>query len=192
MGRVWALTGALVLVGLIIYIFNGFLGGADVIKIASLCYTVGAAAAYFPAPGALARGMYLLGGTLVGLLGFLLGAGVYPDNNLGLFLGAAVPGVIGALVAMWSKSEYAYLTVLLGAAAYGGSYVTSFDLDPQGVSHDAPIVLGWVLVPVALGYLAATLIKGFLPPADADDEAETDSDEGDSSDDTAETREVNV
>lgn len=192
MGRVWALTGALVLAGLIVFIFNGFLGGADAIKAASLSYVAGAAAAYYPSPSPLARAFYLVGGALVGMLGFFLGAMIYPDNSLGLYLGAAVPAVIGALVAMWSKSEYAYLTLMLGSVAYGANYVTSFDLDPQGVSYQAPIVLGWILFPVGLGYLLATVLKGLMPPEDGSATRGDDAADGDGAADAQETREVNA
>lgn len=159
MGRVWALAGALALSGFVVFLFNGFLGGGGVIKATALASTVGLTVAYLPTASFLSRAFYAFGGVLLGALGFLIGSLFYPDNEVGLWLGGLVPALIGGLIAMWSKSQYVYLVVMLSSAAMGGAYVELFDGDPQAINYQLPISIGWVIVPLSLGYLFGVLVQ---------------------------------
>ena len=98
MGRVWILTGALMAVSVILFIFSGFMGKEGMLTI-GLCIGAGAAAAYIQGEPGIGRAMYLFGGVFIGALGFGLGAMTFPDTNVGLFLGAFVPQIITGFAA---------------------------------------------------------------------------------------------
>lgn len=166
MRRVWALAGGLIVVCLIIYLGVGFFGDES-LKFVSVLIGAGAAAAYLPGGVALSRAIYLLVGVLVGALGFLAGAMAFPDNNTGVFLGAVVPIVVSALIAMWSRKPEVFLTLMLGAGSLAAYYTEAFFLDPQGINYALPIAIGGVIAPLGLGYLFAATIRIFLPAQSA-------------------------
>ena len=166
MGRIWALAGALVL-GLLIILLLGPLGGLELQLTSALCVGAGAAAAYLGSPShMLARGLWLLVGVLLGALGFALAAMIYPDTNIGLFLGGAVPITLTALATMWTKRQVDFLCGVLASGALAGVYATRFDFDPQSLNYSLPIAMGQTLLPLGLGFLAAVLIQSFLPTDD--------------------------
>ena len=166
MGRIWALAGALVL-GLLIILILGPLGGLELQLTSALCVGTGAAAAYLGSPShMLARGLWLLVGVLLGALGFALAAMIYPDTNIGLFLGGAVPITLTALATMWTKRQVDFLCGVLASGALAGVYATRFDFDPQSLNYSLPIAMGQTLLPLGLGFLAAVLIQTFLPTDD--------------------------
>lgn len=166
MGRIWALAGAMVL-GLLIILLLGPLGGLELQLTSALCVGAGAAAAYLGSPShMLARGLWLLVGVLLGALGFALAAMIYPDTNIGLFLGGAVPITLTALATMWTKRQVDFLCGVLASGALAGVYATRFDFDPQSLNYSLPIAMGQTLLPLGLGFLAAVLIQTFLPTDD--------------------------
>ncbi len=162
MGRVWILTGALVVVSIILYIFNSFVGIQGMLTI-GLCIGAGASAAYVQGQPSLGRAMFLFGGVFVGALGFVLGALTFPDTATGLFLGAAVPQVIIGLITMWSKRLEYTIVMAIGAGALAGVYANDFDLDPQSLNISLPIALGQTILPMGLGFLAAVIVRSFIP-----------------------------
>ncbi len=166
MGRIWALAGAMVL-GLLIILLLGPLGGLELQLTSALCVGAGAAAAYLGSPShMLARGLWLLVGVLLGALGFALAAMIYPDTNIGLFLGGAVPITLTALATMWTKRQVDFLCGVLASGALAGVYATRFDFDPQSLNYSLPIAMGQTLLPLGLGFLVAVLIQSFLPTDD--------------------------
>ena len=166
MGRIWALAGGLIL-GLLIILLLGPLGGLELQLTSALCVGAGAAAAYLGSPShMLARGLWLLVGVLLGALGFALAAMIYPDTNIGLFLGGAVPITLTALATMWTKRQVDFLCGVLASGALAGVYATRFDFDPQSLNYSLPIAMGQTLLPLGLGFLAAVLIQSFLPTDD--------------------------
>ena len=166
MGRIWALAGGLIL-GLLIILLLGPLGGLELQLTSALCVGAGAAAAYLGSPShMLARGLWLLVGVLLGALGFALAAMIYPDTNIGLFLGGAVPITLTALATMWTKRQVDFLCGVLASGALAGVYATRFDFDPQSLNYSLPIAMGQTLLPLGLGFLAAVLIQTFLPTDD--------------------------
>lgn len=172
MGRIWALAGGLIL-GLLIILLLGPLGGPELQLTSALCVGAGAAAAYLGSPShMLARGLWLLVGVLLGALGFALAAMIYPDTNIGLFLGGAVPITLTALATMWTKRQVDFLCGVLASGALAGVYATRFDFDPQSLNYSLPIAMGQTLLPLGLGFLAAVLIQTFLP-TDEEKTAET-------------------
>lgn len=169
MGRVWILTGALLVVSVIMFIFSDFLGTQGMLTI-GLCIGAGAAAAYIQGPPGIGRAMYLFGGVFIGALGFLLGAMTFPDTNVGLFLGAFVPQLITGFVAMWSKRTEMFIAATIGAGALAGVYASDFDIDPQSVNVSLPIAIGVTIFPMGFGFLAAVLVRIFTgddPPREA-------------------------
>lgn len=160
--RVWALAAALVGAALVGLILVGFVGTTALLYAAPVG-GAGAAAAYLPNGVSLNRAIWLFVGVLGGAAGFGIGALFFPDNNWGLFLGAAVPAIILAIITMWTRDELNFLTSVIGAGALAGFYATTFNLDPQGLTYDLPIVMGQVTFVLGLGYLAGALVKTFLP-----------------------------
>ena len=168
MGRIWALAGGLLL-SLLILLILGPLGGAELQLTSALCVGAGAAAAYLGSPSHMhARGLWLLAGVLLGALGFALAAMIYPDTQIGLFLGGAVPITVIALATTWTRRQVDFLCGVLASGALAGVYATRFDADPQSLNYSLPIAMGQTLLPLGLGFLAAVLIQTFLP---TDDEA---------------------
>ncbi len=169
MRRVWILTGAMLAVSVILFIFQGFMGKEGMLTI-GLCIGAGAAAAYIQGEPGIGRAMYLFGGVFIGALGFLLGAMTFPDTNVGLFLGAFVPQLITGFAAMWSKRTEMFIAATIGAGALAGVYANDFDLDPQSINVSLPIALGATIFPMGLGFLAAVLVRTFIgddPPREA-------------------------
>ena len=169
MGRVWILTGALMAVSVILFIFSGFMGKEGMLTI-GLCIGAGAAAAYIQGEPGIGRAMYLFGGVFIGALGFGLGAMTFPDTNVGLFLGAFVPQIITGFAAMWSKRTEMFIAATIGGGALAGVYANDFDLDPQSINVSLPIALGTTIFPMGLGFLAAVLVRTFIgddPPREA-------------------------
>ncbi len=162
MGRVWILAGAMLTVSVILYIFNGFVGIQGMLTI-GLAAGAGAAAAYIQGKPSLARAMYLFGGVFIGALGFVLGALTFPDTATGLFLGMFIPTVITGLVTMWSRRQEMFIAATIGAGAMAGTYANDFDLDPQSLNVSMPIALGQTIFPMGLGFLAACLVRAFVP-----------------------------
>lgn len=178
MGRVWILTGALMVVAVILWIFQDFMGSDGMLTI-GLCIGAGAAAAYITGQPTLGRAMFLLGGVFIGALGFLLGATTFPDTNTGLFLGAFVPFLISGLITMWSKRQEMFIAATIGAGALAGVYANDFDLDPQSINTSLPIALGTTILPLGLGYLAALIVRTFVPEDPPRDAADTEPEDGD-------------
>jgi len=162
MGRVWMLTGALMVCSVLMWILNSFIGIQGMLTI-GLCIGAGAAAAYIQGNPTLVRAIFLVVGVLIGALGFLLGAAAFPDTATGLFLGALVPQVLIGVTAMWTKRIDAVIAALIGAGALAGVYANDFDLDPQSINISLPIALGQTLLPLGLGYLAGILVRSFVP-----------------------------
>jgi hypothetical protein len=172
MGRIWALAGALVVVYLFFLLIGDFLGAGGMLTM-GLCAGAGAAAAYLSGTPGLARAIWLFLGVLIGALGFLLGAGVFPDTNFGLFLGAVVPTLIAALATMWQKRVDLFLAAIIGSGAISGVYANVFNADPQSVNVSLVVALGQTILPLGFGYLAGILVRTFVGGA-AEDEAATD------------------
>jgi hypothetical protein len=167
MGRIWALAGTLI-AALTILLVLGPLGGPQLLLTAALCVGAGAAAAYLAGPDhSLARGLWLLVGVLFGALGFVLGASMFPDTEIGLYLGGVVPITLTALATMWTRRQSDFLCGVLASGALSGVYATRFNIDPQSLNYSLPIAMGQTLLCLALGYFAAVLLRAFVPADDA-------------------------
>lgn len=160
--RVWASAVGFLLTLLFIYLLVGFFGETS-LKFAAVLVGAGFATAYLPGGIALSRAIYLFVGVLIGSLGFLAGAMLFPDTDRGIFFGGCVPVIVSTIVAMWSRKQEVFVTLMIGAGAVTAVYTTSFFTDPQGINYQLPLAIGGTIAPLGIGYLVAALIKTFLP-----------------------------
>ena len=161
MGRVWALALGLIL-ALLVVLLSGPLGGPRTLLTASLCVGGGAAASYLGGANHMfARGIWLFVGVLFGAIGYVLGACIFPDTNIGLFFGGVVPITLTALATMWTKRQTDFLAGILGAGALTGVYAFQFNLDPQSLNYSLPVAMGQTLFPLSLGFLAGMAVQWF-------------------------------
>lgn len=162
MSRIWVGWAGVVGVILMIWIGLGFFGtqalqyGLPVIAL-----TIGAL--LLPNGELWWKGLCLLGGVIIAMIGFLLGAGVFPDNSLGYTLGGVVPVTIVALATMWTKKLSYFLAGVFGVAAFQAVYTAFFFSDPQSINFSMPLAFGITLAPMALTFLVFTLLSIFVP-----------------------------
>jgi hypothetical protein len=170
MGRVWALALGLILALLVVFL-SGSLGGARTLLTASVCVGGGAAASYLGGTNhLLARGIWLFVGVLFGAIGYVLGAGIFPDTTVGLFLGGVVPITLTALATMWTRRQTDFLAGILGAGALTGVYAYQFNVDPQSLNYSLPVAMGQTIFPLALGFVAGMAVQ-WLTTSDMDAQA---------------------
>jgi hypothetical protein len=170
MGRVWALALGLIL-ALFVVLISGPLGGPRTLLTAAVCVGAGAAASFLGTTNHMfARGIWLFVGVLFGAIGYVLGASIFPDTNIGLFFGGVVPITLTALGTMWGRRQTDFLSGILGAGALTGVYAFQFNLDPQSLNYSLPVAMGQTLFPLSLGFLAAMGVQ-WLTKSDAEAEA---------------------
>jgi hypothetical protein len=157
MSRIWALAGAVVAAMTAVALLAGFVGPGTLLT-TSVGVGAGTAAAYLRGDAYLSRGLWLLAGVLVGAVGFLLGAGAFPDTNVGLWLGAVVPTLIIAALTFATRRQSNFLAALLGSGALAGVYANVFNADPQSINVSLPIAVGQTVLPLGFGYLAGMAI----------------------------------
>lgn len=167
MKRVWILAGALFVVAILELILVGFVGSAT-IKTSLPVIAFAAGAVLLPGGSVWWKGLFLFVGSLAGMVGFLLGAGLLPDNNVGYFLGVVIPVLIMAIIAMWTKSVTYLMCGVFGAAAFSSVYTTYFFSDPQSINFSMPVAFGIMLVPMALSFLVVMLVMELVPGMSAD------------------------
>lgn len=182
--RIWVLAVALAAGCTIIMVGVNFFG-ADTLKFSAVAIGAAAAAVYLPGGVALSRVVYLFVGTLLGSLGFVIGAVALSDNNLGVYFGGVIPIFLAAIVGMWSRKPEVLLTLVLGIGAFSGAYTTTFFTDPQSLNYSLPITLGGTIVNVGIGYFLAAAVKVFYPVAEQDGESATATDGQNGDGDTA-------
>lgn len=191
MGRVWALALGLIL-ALLVVLLSGPLGGPRTLLTASVCVGGGAAASYLGGTQHMfARGLWLFVGVMFGAIGYVLGASLFPDTNIGLFLGGVVPITLTALATMWTRRQTDFLAGILGAGALTGVYAFQFNLDPQSLNYSLPVAMGQTLFPLSLGFLAGMAVQ-WLTKSDAQAQATTDGKAEDRAADVAEGAAVEV
>lgn len=161
MGRVWSVIGAFIAVATACLIMESFLGMGTLLTM-GVPIGAGLVAAYLPGDRFLGRAGWLIAGTLFAAVGFTLGAMMFPDTKVGLWLGAIVPVLLLGLAVMWTKSQSHALAGILGTGSLAGVYAHVFDADPQGLNVSLPLALGQTLLPLGLGYLAGMLLVAFV------------------------------
>lgn len=161
MARIWALAGAVVLALTLLLFLGGFVGPQTLLTM-SVGVGAGVAAAFLRGDAFVSRGVWLFVGVLVGAVGFLLGAGAFPDTNVGLWLGGVVPVLIIGLLTMWTRRQSNFVAALLGSGALTGVYANVFNLDPQSINVSLPIAMGQTVLPLGFGYLAGMVVLLFV------------------------------
>lgn len=162
MGRIWVGWAGVVGVLLMLWMGLGFFGtpalqyGLPVIAL-----TIGAL--LLPNGELWWKGLCLLGGAIIAMIGFLLGAGVFPDNAFGYTLGGIVPVTLVALATMWTKKLSYFLAGVFGVAAFQAVYTAFFFSDPQSINFSMPLAFGITLAPMALTFLVFTALSIFVP-----------------------------
>jgi hypothetical protein len=152
------------LVGLVLAVFAaliiglGQLFGLDLQHVALLGAALGGVLGLVPHQPPLGK----LGGFLVGFvvawIGFALRAAVLPDSASGRAVAAfIVVAIIGVACAV-SLGRLPLWSALLGAAAIVGAYEETYTNAPSQFLRESPAAGTTVLLAVALGYLAASLI----------------------------------
>ena len=162
MKRVWIVAGALLVVALVQLLLVGFVG-SDTLRAAFPVMVLSAAAVLIRGGAVWVKAIWIFVGSLVGMLGFVLGAGMFPDNNFGYFLGAAVPLLIVGVLVMWTKRVQYLVAVVCGVAAFQSVYTTFFFSDPQSINFSMPVAYGIMMVPMALTFLVFSVITELLP-----------------------------
>ena len=162
MKRVWVVSGALLVVALVLLLMVGFVG-SDTLRVAFPVMVLSAAAVLIRGGVVWAKAIWIFVGSLVAMLGFLLGAGKLPDNNFGYFLGAAIPLIIVSVLAMWTKRAQYVVAAVCWVAAFQSVYTTFFFSDPQSINFSMPVAYGIMMVPMALTFLVFALITELLP-----------------------------
>ena len=162
MKKVWIVSGALLGVALLLLLMVGLVG-SDTLRVALPVMVLTAAAVLIPGGAVWGKAVWLLVGTVVAMLGFVLGAGALPDNDVGYFLGAAIPLLIVSVAVMWTKRVQYLMAAVCGVAAFQAVYSTFFFSDPQSINFSMPIAFGLMLVPMALTFLVMSLLTTLLP-----------------------------
>lgn len=162
MSRVWIGWAGVVGVVLLLWIGLGFFG-TSALQYGLPVIALTAGALLLPSGELWWKGLCLLGGVLVAMIGFLLGAGLLPDTPVGYTLGAVVPVTIVALATMWTKKVSYFLAGVFGVAAFQAVYTAPFLSDPQSINVSMPQAFGITLAPMALTYLVFTVLAVFVP-----------------------------
>lgn len=161
MGRVWAVAGAFIGVLIVQLLLVGFVGSLT-LKSALPVMALTVAVVFIPG-NVVGKAVWLFVGSLIGMIGFLLGAGEFPDTNIGYFLGAFVPVVLVTIATMWQKKIVYWVAGVAGIAAFDAVYTTYFFSDPQSINFSMPIAYGIMIVPMALTFLAMVLLTELVP-----------------------------
>lgn len=152
MKRILLLTLTILLILVLLYVGAGVFG-EETIKASVPVVALTAAAVFLPGGTLHWRGLWLLVGILLGIVGFVISIGLFPDTVIGYLLGAATPVLIAGLLTMWTKTPAYFLAGLFGIAATQGVYSVSFYTDPGGVAFNLPIALRIALAPMVLTYV---------------------------------------
>lgn len=97
-------------------------------------------------------------GFVVAWIGFALRAALLPDSAGGRAVAAFVVVAVVAVVCAVSADRLPLWSALLGAAAIVGAYEEMYTNAPSQFLQDSPTAGTTVLLAVALGYLAASLL----------------------------------
>lgn len=141
--------------------------GLDLAHVALLGAALGGVLGLVPHTAPLGK----LGGFAVGFVlawaGFALRAAVLPDTASGRGVAAfVVVALIGVACAV-SGGRLPLWSALLGAAAIVGAYEETYTNAPSRFLTESPTAGTTVLLAVAIGYLAASLVAGRAPSGTA-------------------------
>jgi hypothetical protein len=161
--RTTLLSGAVLTVGSILLILLSSSLGLDVETVALMGAGSGAALALIPHRSPMLR----LGGFLAGFafswLGYLVRAGFLPDSASGHAVAVGLVVALCSAVAVATRDRVPLWSTLLGAAVLAGSYETTYIEAPSQVLSTSVSTSTSVLLAVAFGFFAASLVAPQVP-----------------------------
>lgn len=152
------LSGMLLAVFAALIVALGQALGLDLQHVALLGAALGGVLGLVPHPNTWGRVVSFLIGFVVAWLGFGLRAALLPDSATGRAVAAFLVVAIVVLVVSFSKEFLPLWAGLLGAAAMTGAYEAIFTNAPSQFLTESPIAATTMLLAVALGYLAVSII----------------------------------
>src|SRR5690242_10937309 len=168
MGFMSRSTRSAVVVGIVLTILgalvidHGERVGLQLIHLGEMGLAVGAVLGLVPDRTPAARAGAFTVGFAAAWAGFALRAGLLPDIPLGRAIAtAAVLAAVTAAVAI-SVGRLPLWAALLGVAAFSGGYETTFSTNPAGFVADSMTDATTIALAVGLGFLAVTVIDGFI------------------------------
>lgn len=144
--------------------------GSDIEHVALLGGAIGGALGLVPHPYAWGRIAGFLVGFLAAWIGYALRAAVVPDSSNGRAVTAFLVVALCALACAFSMNRLPLWSSLLGIAAIVGAYEETYTNAPSQFIRESPYAATTVLLAVALGYLATSVVHDFL--AGDDDESD--------------------
>jgi hypothetical protein len=160
--RATLLTGTVLTVASVLVIVLGSSLGLDVETVALLGAGSGAVIALVPGhPQAHLIGFVI--GFVASWFGYLIRAGLLPDTPAGHAIAVGVVVAVCSLVAAISHDRLPLWTLLLGATVLAGSYETTYIEAPSQVLGTSTSSSTSVLLAVALGFFAASLVAPRAP-----------------------------
>jgi hypothetical protein len=156
--RTTLLSGVVLTIGSILLILLSSSLGLDVETVALMGAGSGAAVALIPHRSPILR----LGGFLAGFafswLGYLVRAGFLPDTAAGHAVAVGLVVALCSTVAVATRDRIPLWSTLLGAAVLAGSYETTYIEAPSQVLSTSMSTSTSVLLAVAFGFFAASLV----------------------------------
>lgn len=165
--RTTMLTGGVLVVAAVAIVMLSSTLGLDVESVALMGAATGAVIALVPDRSPQARLIGFLVGFGASWLAYLVRAGFLPDTHAGHAVAVALVVVVCTLVAALSRDRVPLWTTLVGAAALAGSYETTYVEAPSQVLSTSAASSTSVLLAVALGFFAASLVAPGKPASDA-------------------------
>ncbi len=152
------------MVGLLLAVFAALivaLGeglGLDLQHVALLGAALGGVLGLVPHPSTWGRVAGFLAGFVVAWLGFALRAAVLPDSATGRAVAAFLVVAVVVVIVGLSKGVLPLWAGLLGTASIVGAYEEIFTNAPSQFLKESPVAATTMLLAVALGYLAVSLL----------------------------------
>lgn len=156
--RTTMLTGGVLVVAAVAVVMLSSALGLDVESVALMGAATGAVIALVPDRTPQARLIGFLVGFVASWLAYLVRAGLLPDTHAGHAVAVALVVVVCTLVAGLSRDRVPLWATLVGAAALAGSYETTYVEAPSQVLSTSASSSTSVLLAVALGFFAASLV----------------------------------
>ena len=156
--RTTLLTGGILVVAAILIVMLSSPLGLDVESVALMGAATGAVVALVPDRTPAARLIGFIVGFGASWLAYLVRAGVLPDTHAGHAVAVALVVIVCTLVAGLSRDRVPLWATLVGAAALAGSYETTYVEAPSQVLSTSASSSTSVLLAVALGFFAASLV----------------------------------
>ena len=156
--RTTLVTGGVLVVAAVVVVMLSSTLGLDVESVALMGAATGAVVALVPDRSPLGRLLGFLIGFVAAWIGYLIRAGFLPDTTSGRAIAVAFVVIVCTVAAALSRGRIPLWATLLGAATLSGSYEDKFIAAPSQVLSTSTASSTSVLLAVALGFFAASLV----------------------------------